>query len=128
MTGHRQLLFLIGGNLVQLICHFFLDSPNFLEAKHMQRSELFSSDKPVVKNLCKFNQSTNIFSNCYVFIFRIILITSCLSSGKSSNLCPRRNDLMYGNTAKCREKLTFTTVDVVERQDFFPCSGYCFLN
>jgi hypothetical protein len=23
----------------------------------------------------------------------------------------------------CREKLTFTTVDVVERQEFFPCSG-----
>jgi hypothetical protein len=22
-----------------------------------------------------------------------------------------------------REKLTFTTVDVVERQEFFPCSG-----
>jgi hypothetical protein len=27
-------------------------------------------------------------------------LTSCLISGKSSNLCPRRNDLMYGNTAE----------------------------
>jgi hypothetical protein len=26
-----------------------------------------------------------------------------------------------------REKLTFTTVDVVERQEFFPCSGCEFL-
>ena len=26
-----------------------------------------------------------------------------------------------------REKLTFTTVDVVERQEFFPCSGGEFL-
>jgi hypothetical protein len=31
-------------------------------------------------------------------IFSVLRV--CLSSGKSSKLCPRRNDLMYGNTAK----------------------------
>ena len=72
-----------------------LSTTTFVLPINSSKSQLFSTHF-----LHLFNQSSNIFSNCSVFIFRIIFITSCLSCGKSSNLCPRRNDLMYGNTVK----------------------------